>query len=146
MTKLQSLLKSTDKKVFISGSGNIKTFKPEVIQSLNKIMEQGMVILIGDCHGVDTMVQQYCETKGYHKVVVFHMPKLRNLMSNEFATCCIKPEPNVKHTPRDYYALKDIAMSHACDYALAIWNGVSNGTKANIDRLKQLGKPTKVLR
>jgi hypothetical protein len=38
------------------------------------------------------------------------------------------------------YQLKDTAMAQDADCGLAIWNGKSQGTKYNIEKMSELGK------
>lgn len=42
--------------------------------------------------------------------------------------------------------MKDKAMIEACDAGLAVWDGQSRGTQANINALRNSGKPVYVYR
>ncbi len=112
--------------VMISGSRSIKKLTDKVIKSLDKIMELNFDIVIGDCYGIDTLVQRYLKFKNYQKVTVYHIGnKPRNNLGFN----------NVKITG-NFYNDKDIAMSKVSDYGLVIWDGKSKGSKANIQRIK----------
>lgn len=40
----------------------------------------------------------------------------------------------------EFYRQKDIVMAADCDCGYMIWDGVSKGTRQNIEDLKRLGK------
>ena len=42
--------------------------------------------------------------------------------------------------------LRNTQMAEYCDYAIAYWDGKSNGTKHNIGEMKRLGKTCKVIK
>ena len=94
-------------------------------------------ILIGDCRGVDALVQEY--TKHYEKVTVFFVGNSpRNFKNSQWK---IKHVTNpLKKTGRDFYSLKDNSMSIDCDIAVMIWNGASIGTFNNIKNCETLNK------
>jgi adenine-specific DNA-methyltransferase len=119
-------------KVMISGSRSIKALTPEVYQTLDKIIELNFDIVIGDCWGVDALVQVYLAKKNYTKVTVYYSGKFpRN--NKGF---------NTVHIPSNSHTAKDIALSNIADYGLAIWDGKSKGTLANIKRVPK----TKVIK
>lgn len=118
-------------KVFVSGSRSVKKLPNECLNSLNRIMELGFEVLVGDCYGVDSLVQDYLWEKRHQKVKVFHIGKCRN--NKGFKSVKIEGSR---------YVDKDIAMSEIADYGLAIWDGRSKGTKNNIDAVKL----TKIIR
>lgn len=115
-------------KIFISGSREGTKFtKYKELGAWLK--ENNHTVLVGDCYGVDTKIQQLCKDNDI-KCVVYHIGyKPRNNMGFE----------TIK-VPGNKYADKDVQMSMDCNAGIAIWNGTSKGTKANIDRLKNLGK------
>ena len=57
--------------VFVSGSRSVRALPQAAKTSLDKIIELGFTIIVGDCYGVDTLVQDYLASKGYQQVVVF---------------------------------------------------------------------------
>jgi hypothetical protein len=116
-------------KVVISGSRSIGILPKEAIEKVNAIMKLGAEILIGDAPGVDREVQKYLKSKDYDRVTVFHA--YETARNNEgFST-----QGNYAS-----YADRDKDMCLLADNGLAIWDGQSKGTKANIDRL-----PTRVV-
>lgn len=113
--------------VMISGSRSVNKLPQNAIDSLNKIIDLGFDIVVGDCSGVDKLIQEYLYNHNYQNVTVYHINnKPRNNVG--FKT--------VKVQGRSYSA-KDIAMCQIADYGLVIWDGKSKGTKANIERIKK---------
>lgn len=129
------------RKVFITGSRSIKRFTDDITNVLKSIRDNNDSVLIGDAAGIDELAQKYFKLFRYNNVAVY--------CANG------KPRHNVGDFPvvnietmargREYYGKKDIAMADECDYAIAIWDGYSRGTKENIDRVKELGKPVTVI-
>ena len=117
-------------KVFVSGSRRVLELPEAAKASLDKIRQLGFTVLVGDCYGVDTLVQAYL--KGYGEVVVFRIGR--------------KPRHNLGFdTVRvvgSRQTDKDAAMAAAADYGLAIWDSKSPGTAKNIERVEA----TKVVR
>jgi hypothetical protein len=119
----------------VSGSRSITDIRPG-LQSINRIMELNFSIILGDASGVDKLVQEYLRNSNYLDVKVYFAlwsgnGKPRNVTG--FQTVGVSGS----------YVDRDKAMCSICDYGLALWNGISRGTKDNIDRTK--GK-TKIIR
>lgn len=128
--------------VFISGSRHISKLSDDVKQRLNNIIQQGFTIFVGDANGADKAVQSYLLESSYSQVVVFCSgSKCRNNLGN-WQTKFIKVDKGLKG--RDFYTIKDIAMAQEADYALAIWDGKSQGTLNNINKMLELGKKSLV--
>lgn len=112
--------------VFISGSRSIKSLPFLALRSLEIIIAEGFTILVGDCFGVDTLVQDYLAYRQYRNVIVCHIgtrPRYnRGFQTHEVA--------GTRQTDKDAY------MAHTAKYGLAIWDGVSPGTAKNIGRVK----------
>lgn len=138
-------------KMFISGTAGFGTNKtltelPESVKYfINSYIEQNYDILVGDCMGIDTLVQQYLNNIGYSNVCVYCSgSRCRNI---------INPEWNVLHVNvpsgvhgRDFFAIKDTAMVNDADCALAIWDGKSKGTGVNISNMRAQNKPVTIFR
>ncbi len=109
-------------RVFVSGSRSVRLLPQAACDSLDRIMAQGFEILVGDCYGVDYLIQLYC--KDYDRVKVFHIGKApRNCLNDQWELVKVKGR---KQTD------KDDAMAAIADYGLAIWDGKSKGTARNI--------------
>ncbi len=119
-------------KVFVSGSRSVRELPQAARTSLNNITTLGFTICVGDCYGVDTLVQAYLAAKNYQRVVVFHIGE-RPRHNLGFRAVRVSGSRQTD---------KDAAMADAAYYGLAIWDGRSPGTQKNIARVAK----TKVLR
>jgi hypothetical protein len=129
------------KKVFISGSIEIKSLDNLVIESLQKIIENNLMVLVGDANGVDSLIQEYFSKKGYFNVIVytiFNSP--RNLLSPYFKIKNIKTSLKGRKAQEK----KDELMTFESDYSFVIWNGKSKGSFNNILRAIENNKLLKV--
>ncbi|MEG4455920.1 hypothetical protein [Microcoleus sp. N9_A1] len=122
--------------VMISGSRSISRLPSAAIESLDRIIELELPVIIGDAAGIDSLVQQYLRSKNYQKVTVYFA--LWNGNGKPRNTTGYK----TVEIPGSYVD-RDKMMCSVCDYGLALWDGNSRGTKDNIDRTE--GK-TKIIR
>ena len=130
------------KKVFISGSRDIKKLDEVVISSLNKIISQNMQVLVGDATGVDTLIQKYLFSCNYFNVVVYTIFKEpRNLLSTKFKVKRVYVE---NLSGRKAQEKKDEAMTMDSDYSFVVWNGKSKGSFNNILRALENNKKLKI--
>ena len=126
---LEQELQQKPLKVMISGSSSIKTLPPEAIERINTIMQLKAEILVGDAPGIDTEVQKYLKSAAYERVTVYHVDQI--------------PRNNVGFPNQGGYSTdiqRDKAMGDSADRGLAVWDGQSKGTAANIERV-----PTRVV-
>ena len=130
-------------KIFISGSAVYQNNLPDMIlKFLDVLIKNNKTFLIGDCYGVDTLVQEYLKSKNYKSVVIYHSGKTcRNNLNNWPQKSIISDK-----TGRDFYTEKDIAMIKNADAGLAIWNGHSKGTYNNIKNMQLAGKTMAIFR
>lgn len=126
-------------KVFISGSKNIKEFNLDIINVLNRIVKNGNEVLVGDCEGVDTSIHSFMKGKKHNKTTVYHVGKKPR--NNRYKFKEIKINTTGSLTPYQYYQQKDIQMTKDADAGFVIWDEKSKGSKDNICRLIQSGKP-----
>ena len=119
-------------KVFVSGSIRIKTLPQLAIQKLDLIISKNLQILVGDANGVDSLIQQYLVTNNYLNVTVYHVGNhIRNNIG-QWNTVLVDSK---KLSGRAMYTQKDNQMALDSDFGLMIWDGISKGTKANIDEI-----------
>lgn len=129
-------------KIFISGSRiisnkcSIKNKIDNIIKLLKDIYGEELNIFVGDCYGIDLFIQEYCKKYNIKCYVFFIGNKPRNLISNNFILVPCKGYR---------YIDKDIEMSNKCDVGICFWNGKSQGTRMNIERLNKLNKAVKVI-
>jgi hypothetical protein len=142
---------TTGKKIFISGSRSITELSDNVKKFIKKyVIDVGCDVLIGDCSGVDCEVQKFLRDNKYNKVTVYCSGnRLRHYYGEGIEGWTFVrlnlPEKGNADDVREYHATKDKIMTEKCDTALAIWDGKSRATGANIDRCLIKGKSTWVI-
>ena len=132
-------------KVFISGSKSISALHEEVKSLLDEHIALGTEFLVGDCYGVDAAVQMYLDSKGYSNVIVYcsgETPR-NNFVTGAKVRSCAETAKGL--TGREFHYVKDIQMANDCDQAIMIWDGKSKGTAENIRRMKEMGKPYRII-
>lgn len=136
-------------KVFISGSKSLNKagkdwmLPDSVRECLDGIMSDEDEILIGDCLGTDTIVQEYVNAAKYKKVEVYASGSHRTMRRNLGHWKEKWFSPNGR-TPYVYRIEKDFHMAEDCDYGVAIWDGNSKGTFINMLCLCALKKSCKL--
>lgn len=137
-------------KVFISGTAGFGTKAitelPETIKNeLNGIIGRNDTILIGDCQGIDTLVQEYLLVNAYKNVVVYCSgTRCRNILNPRWTIKRIPVPAGV--TGCAFFAVKDKTMANDADYGLAVWDGKSLGTGNNIANMRSQNKTIKIYR
>ncbi|MCH8035760.1 MAG: hypothetical protein IIC53_01390 [Proteobacteria bacterium] len=125
-------------KVFIGGSRRVSRFNAQIRERLDKIMEKGFPIVVGDANGADKAVQQYLHSKHYQNVEVFCSNGIcRNNIGN-WPTRSIPAE--TRNRTAEFYSAKDRVMAQEATVGLMIWDGRSVGTLLNVFRLLSLQK------
>jgi hypothetical protein len=130
--------------VFISGSISIKTLPAEIMNSFDKIIVQNIHVYVGDADGIDTLTQRYFTSKNYTNVTICTIyDRPRNISSNLFAISRVNYDLNIK-SEREKQTAKDIYMTNVSDYSFVIWDGMSKGSFANIQRALEQEKKLKI--
>lgn len=134
-------------KVFISGSKSLNKAgrdwslpESSVSATLDNIMSEQDEVLIGDCWGTDTVVQEYLNRAKYKMVTVYSSGKARSNVGQWEGK---RFSPNGR-TPYVFRIEKDFHMAEDCDYGVAIWDGSSKGTFINMLCLCALKKSCKL--
>ena len=124
--------------VFISGSISIRSpLSSPVMERLDTILDRGMRVLIGDAPGVDAAVQTYLDMRSARDVTIFcggTTPR-HNVGGWPVRTIGADARPGT----REWHMAKDREMTRLADIGFVIWDGVSRGSVANIDRLAKRG-------
>lgn len=125
-------------KVFIGGSRRVFRLSELVRMRLDRIIEKGLPVIMGDANGADKAVQQYLNGKNYPNVEVFCSGRVcRNNIGNW-------KERKVLSTARnktfDFYAAKDRTMADEATVGFMVWDGKSKGTILNVFRLMKQQK------
>ncbi len=132
------------KKVFISGSISIKELPLLVKESIEKIINNNLEIVVGDAKGVDSLVQDFCSKKQYYNVTIYTIEELPRFIANSnFHIKKINVSNDIK-SKRKRQQEKDEQMTLDSDYSLVVWDGKSKGSYANILRAIEKGKKIKV--
>jgi len=125
-------------KVFIGGSRRISRLSSDVRRRIDRIIEQGFPVVVGDANGADKAVQKYLQNRGYRPVEVFcSNGECRNNLG-EWPVRAVAT--NQARRSFDYYAAKDEQMAQEASVGLMIWDGKSTGTLANVARLLRQDK------
>ena len=132
-------------KIFISGSKSISKL-PELAKIfIDQFIENNDEILVGDCYGVDAVVQKYLDSKGYSNVTIYcsgETPR-NNFVTGAKVRSCAEAAKGL--TRSAFHYVKDIQMTQDCDQALVVWVGKSKGTDENIRRIKEMGKQYRII-
>jgi hypothetical protein len=130
--------------VFISGSISIKKLPQEVINSIKKIIENKIHILVGDADGIDTLIQNFCLIQNYTNLTVYSISATpRYKASDEFNFKHIFPDESIKKE-RARQQEKDKTMTLESEFTFVIWDGKSKGSYANLLRALENNKKIKV--
>lgn len=131
-------------KVFISGSISIKKLPQEVKNSIHKIIDKNLEILVGDAKGIDTLVQNYCLSLNYYNVTIYSIfTSPRYCASEQYKLKYIKVSNNIKKA-REQQQEKDKAMTLDSEFTFTIWDSKSKGSYANIIRAFDNHKKIKI--
>ncbi len=120
-------------KVFIGGSRRVYRLDEPIRMRLDRIIEKGLPVIIGDANGADKAVQQHLNSKNYLNVEVYCSGHVcRNNIGNW-------KQRKVSSTARpktfDFYATKDRTMADEATVGFMVWDGKSKGTLLNVFRL-----------
>jgi hypothetical protein len=125
-------------KVFIGGSRRVSRLDAPVRARLDKMIEKGLAVIVGDANGADKAVQQYLFSKHYENVEVFCSGTACRNNVGHWQTRQIPPDTHDRG--RRFYTAKDRAMASEAAYGLMVWDGKSTGTLLNVLRLLRQDK------
>lgn len=129
--------------VFISGSIALKIIPEPVKESIKKIIKNEFHILVGDAHGVDTMIQNYCKELNYFNVTVYTISSPPRYKIPGFRKKLIIPKSKSKKK-RELQQEKDSSMTHDSEFSFIVWDGKSKGSYGNIIRAIDQNKKIKI--
>lgn len=120
-------------KVFIGGSRRVSRLNAHITQRIDRIVEKGLTVLIGDANGADKAVQLYLKDRQYDLVEVFCIEgSCRNNVGSWPVRHVPAPSDRKDFT---YYEAKDKVMADEASVGFMIWDGRSLGTLMNAFRL-----------
>lgn len=147
--------------IFISGSREIRFVPDEARARIDRIIDSGFDIVVGDSErGVDSVILRYLESRSYAKVTVFTVhdkPRIKSFCDS-WHVCIVEPTVAVKtdragniRNRRELETEKDQTMGAIADFGLVIWQStytnrfgsisVSKGSLRNMHQLLIAGKP-----
>ena len=119
--------------VFVSGSMQIKKLDSKLKARIEKVIDSGFDVVIGDADGVDTAIQRHLNERGIRNVTVFCSgEKPRNNIGNWNVE---RVESKHRSGSREFFTAKDIEMARIADYGFMVWDSMSTGTLNNIVEL-----------
>lgn len=124
--------------VFLSGSRKISRLNYMIRRRVEKMIDQGFHIIIGDANGADKALQSYLAEAHYDNVKIFCAGSTCRNNIGEWKVKNIDVNPKVKG--REFYAQKDKAMALEADFGFILWDGKSAGSVNNIVELLKAHK------
>jgi hypothetical protein len=121
-------------KVFIGGSRHVSRLPAVVRGRLDRIIDKGLPVIIGDANGADQAVQTYLSARDYRDVEIFCAG---NTARNNVGGWHVRkiPADGARRGSLDFYTEKDRAMTDEATVGLMVWDGKSAGTLLNVLRL-----------
>ena len=136
------------KRVFLGGSKSITELTDDEKSVIDEYIEEGCQILVGDCRGADTEIQEHLVERGYTNVKVYATDgEARNNVGNFKVIACpssYAPEWSAKNA-YSYYRVKDERMLTLCDEIIMFWDGNSKASRENLEEGVKMKKPTKAV-
>lgn len=108
-----------------------------------RIQQGGHQFVVGDCWGGDELFQQLLHRAGVEDVEIHHAAETPRVQVNP-AWANRRTESPARPNTREWHTAKDRTMTLAADEGIAAVQDVqriSQGTRANLDRLMRQGKP-----
>ena len=130
---MEDSARSENKKLLLTGSSAFKNREllVEVRERIDKAIERGMTIIVGEAPGANRLYQDYLKKKRYRNVIVGRAVRLRYNAGNWID---VKYGKNLKE--------REKKMIEDCDSAVVIWMNNSGVIANDLEMLKRLGKPT----
>lgn len=121
-------------KVFIGGSRRVSLLPAAVRGRLDRIIDKGLPVVIGDANGADKAVQTYLSARDYRNVEIFCAG---NAARNNVGGWHVRKitAGGARRGSLDFYTEKDRAMTDEATVGLMVWDGKSAGTLLNVLRL-----------
>lgn len=124
--------------VFISGSLSIRQLPLVVKERLCVIVDHELPVVIGDAPGADTAVQRFFADCGVRHLTVFCSGAIPR--NNVGAWPVRQVRTNAPSGTRAFHSAKDREMSGLAGTGFVIWDGASQGSRANIRHLCERGR------
>ena len=129
-------------KVFFGGSRRLSRLNAEIRARIDRVLQGGGAVVIGDANGADRAIQQYLTQKGYSNVTVFCAGVT---CRNNLGHWNVEWEATDHKRPAFlHYARRDARMADQVDCGFFLWDGRSKGTLNSVVMLLKQGKPALV--
>lgn len=119
--------------VFLSGSRKISRLNEMIRNRINKMIDKGFQIIVGDANGADKALQKFLADVGYSNVVVFCSGQACRNNIGSWSVRQVSVDSKLKG--RDFHTQKDKKMAAEADYGLVLWDGKSAGSISNVFEL-----------
>ena len=124
--------------VFIGGSRRVPRLPVAARDRVDKVIENGLAVSVGDANGADKAVQKHLADARYDRVTVYCSGDSCRNNIGRWKTRHVKAKGRKKDF--HFYAVKDREMACAAEFGLMIWDGKSPGTVLNVLRLVRASK------
>ena len=128
--------------VFLGGSRRIARLNESIRSKLDKLIDRGLWMYVGDANGADRALQQHLLDRGYKQIVVYAVTGMLRNNVGDWKVRFVDAPKGARGF--DLYSVKDTQMAKDASYGLMLWNGESRGTLENVRNLLALGKPVGV--
>jgi len=119
--------------VFAGGSRHVSRLGAPIRERFDRIIEKGLLVLVGDANGADKAIQQYLHNRSYRNVKVFCSGSYCRNNVGRWQLCEISV--NAGERGVDFYSAKDRVMAREATVGFMVWDGKSAGTLLNVFRL-----------
>lgn len=128
--------------VFVAGSLSIKRLHARFVECLDRIVDSGFEVVVGDADGADASIQQALLDRRAPAVTVYCSGKAPRNNLGEWPVQRIATD----HEPgsRAFFTAKDLEMAKVADYGLMMWDAKSTGTLSNVIELLKRGRTSRV--
>lgn len=119
--------------VFIAGSITIKRIDARVKARIDKVVESGFDIVVGDADGADTAIQFHLLDIGAKSATVYCSGPVPRNNVGDWPTHVV----GTSFAPgsRAFFTAKDLQMAGLADFGLMVWDARSTGTLSNVIEL-----------
>jgi len=124
--------------VFLGGSIRLARLNEAIKERIDKIVTDGLTVLVGDADGADKSIQKHLADRHYENVVVFCTGSSCRNNIGRWETTHV--ESHREQRDFRYYSVKDKRMSEEATHGFMLWDGKSKGTLNNIVNLLEQGK------
>lgn len=133
MLELSSIPMQSTKQVFLSGSRSFAVLTDDVYESLQKIMQQGLGIVIGDAsQGVDAVVAKFLRQMQYPHVTAYTLSARAGFkLDKKWQVQRVKVAQE-NFTAQERHMQKDRQMGEVADWGLAIFDPISLNRYGNL--------------